>query len=216
MNFFGKNNEITNKLSWMIDVIAPSMARLVLTDGDARRFSIPESMVNKRTGDLSMRLENLGISLFDDKTESFGLKMTDVKDTNNWIFNTIGQTLLFSDKYIQMDFLLPSQRVYGMGDRVHEFLLGEGAFTMWTSGQDAEYDDGRGRGGLSGAHPFVMVETAKAGQYFGLFFRNSNAMSPVLAFNADGTSTLSFITIGGQVEVYFFAQGSAHSIIQAY
>jgi len=35
-------------------------------------------------------------------------------------------------------------------------------------------------------------------------------MSPVIAFNDDGSTLLSFITIGGQVEVYFIAQGSAH------
>ena len=50
-----------------------------------------------------------------------------------------------------------------------------------------------------------------------MFFRNSNAMTPVLRYNDDGiTSTLSFITIGGQLEVYFFAQGSAQEIIQNY
>jgi len=58
-----------------------------------------------------------------------------------------------------MDFKLPSQYVYGLGDRVHEFRLSEGAFGMWASGQDGQYDDGRGRGGLSGVHPFVLVQT---------------------------------------------------------
>jgi len=38
----------------------------------------------------------------------------------------------------------------------------------------------------------------------GLFFRNSNAMTPVIRYNDDGTSTLSFITIGGQLEVMIF------------
>ena len=104
-----------------------------------------------------------------------------------------------------MDYILPSNRVYGLGDRVHEFRLDEGAFTMWASGQDAKYDDGRGRGGLSGVHPFVLVQSAKnARRYIGIFFRNANAMTPVLRYNDDGTSTLSFITIGGQLEMYFF------------
>ena len=66
MNFFGKNNELTHKLNWLVDVIAPFMARLVLTDGDTTRFSIPDSLVNKRAGDPTMRLENMGISIFND------------------------------------------------------------------------------------------------------------------------------------------------------
>ena len=42
-----------------------------------------------------------------------------------------------------------------------------------------------------------------------MFFRNSNAQSPLLIFNNDGTSTLSYITTGGILEVYFFVRGSA-------
>jgi alpha-glucosidase len=87
---------------------------------------------------------------------------------------------------------------------------------MWASGQDGVYDDGRGRGGLSGVHPFLLVQTKNPRRYFGMFFRNSNAMTPVLRYNADGTSVLSFITIGGQLEMYFFGQGTAHEVIQMY
>lgn len=49
-----------------------------------------------------------------------------------------------------------------------------------------------------------------------MFFRNANAQSPLLRFNADGTSTLSYITTGGMLEAYFFIHGSAKSIIQSY
>ena len=50
----------------------------------------------------------------------------------------------------------------------------------------------------------------------GLFFRNSNAMTPVIRYNDDGTSTLSFITIGGQLEVMIFNEDTAHGVIQNY
>jgi len=49
-----------------------------------------------------------------------------------------------------------------------------------------------------------------------MFFRNTEAQSPVIRFNADGTSTLSYITIGGNLEVYFFLKGGAKQIIQQY
>lgn len=49
-NFFGNNNNISKTLNWQVDVVSPSIARLVLTDGDVSRFSIPESMLDKPTG----------------------------------------------------------------------------------------------------------------------------------------------------------------------
>lgn len=47
MNFFGPNNELQGKLDYLVDLIAPNVARLVLTtsQGEKPRFSIPLSMV---------------------------------------------------------------------------------------------------------------------------------------------------------------------------
>ncbi len=77
----------------------------------------------------------LGVTLADpSKGQTFGFRMANVMDPTDWYVNTIGQTLIFSDKYIQMDFQLPSQNLYGLGDRVHQFKLKEGAFSLWSSG----------------------------------------------------------------------------------
>ena len=65
-------------------------------------------------------------------------------------------TLAFMDKYIQMDFQLASQRIFGFGERVHEFQLNEGTWTMWAADYN-EYDDGTGRKGTYGVHPFILV-----------------------------------------------------------
>ena len=50
----------------------------------------------------------------------------------------------------------------------------------------------------------------------GIYFRNSNAMSPVIRKNAGygAGSTLSYITIGGQIEMYFMFKGTAKEIIK--
>jgi hypothetical protein len=97
---------------------------------------------------------------------------------------------------------------------VHEFQLGEGTWTMWASGQDSPYDDGRGRKGTYGVHPFIMIQSGKSkDDYFGMFFRNSNAQSPVIRYLDNGKTLLSYITTGGQVEIYFFLHGSAKDVI---
>lgn len=41
-------------------------------------------------------------------------------------------------------------------------------------------------------------------------------MTPVLKFNSDGTSTLSFITIGGDLDLYVFIKGTAKDVIESY
>jgi alpha-glucosidase (family GH31 glycosyl hydrolase) len=102
------------------------------------------------------------------------------------------------DKYIQMDFELSSDKVFGFGERVHEFQLNEGTYTMWASGQDSPYDDGKGRKGLYGVHPFILVQGGKnKDQFYGLFFRSSNMQTPIIRYTDDGKTILSYITIGG-------------------
>ena len=49
-----------------------------------------------------------------------------------------------------------------------------------------------------------------------MFFRNANGQSPVIKFKDDGTSILSYITIGGKIEVNFFLKGTAKEIIAQY
>jgi alpha-glucosidase (family GH31 glycosyl hydrolase) len=117
------------------------------------------------------------------------------------------------DKYIQMDFQLPSQRIFGLGERNREFGLTEGTWTMWAVGRETPYDDGSGGLQTYGVHPFVLVQTKSKGRYMGMYFRNSNGQSPVVKFNEDGTSVLSYITTGGVIDVYFFLKASAKQII---
>jgi len=121
------------------------------------------------------------------------------------------------DKFIQLDFNVPSQNIYGFGERIHEFALKEGVWNMWAHGQPSPYDDGTGRKGVYGVHPFMLIQGKRKGDFFGLYFRNSNAQTLIINHNkTDGTSKLSYITIGGQIEIYFFIHGSPKDIISKY
>ena len=123
---------------------------------------------------------------------------------------------IMMDKYIQLDFNLPSRRIFGLGERKSNFTLGEGTWTMWASGQEMPADYGYGGKQSFGVHPFIMVQTAVVGQFFGVYFRNTNAMSPVIQYTGENTSALSFITTGGQLEIYFMFKGSPNQIIRQY
>jgi alpha-glucosidase (family GH31 glycosyl hydrolase) len=50
----------------------------------------------------------------------------------------------------------------------------------------------------------------------GIFFRNSNAMSPVITYEGEKEAILSYITIGGQLEMYFMFSGTPKEIIKQY
>jgi alpha-glucosidase (family GH31 glycosyl hydrolase) len=148
----------------------------------------------------------------------WGFQFTNKMDNTDVLIHTRNSQLFMSHKYMQIDLQLPTSRVYGLGERTHHFELGEGAWTMWATGRHAEYDDGSGGLQSSGVHPFALVQSSTKGQFMGIYFRNSNAMSPVIRKSGmlGGGSTLSYITIGGQLEMYFMFKGTAKEIIKQY
>jgi alpha-glucosidase (family GH31 glycosyl hydrolase) len=50
----------------------------------------------------------------------------------------------------------------------------------------------------------------------GIWFRNTNAMSPIITHKDDGSAVMSYITTGGKIHAYFFMQGTAKEIIARY
>lgn len=121
------------------------------------------------------------------------------------------------DKYIQLDLQLPSKRIFGLGERKSNFLLGEGAWTMWANGAEPKFDNGgQGTGNSFGVHPFALVQTKNQDEYFGLFFRNTDAQTVVINYKTNGETTLSYITTGGSIEIYVMLRGTAKEIIQQY
>jgi len=81
-----------------------------------------------------------------------------------------------------------------------------------------------GQGGLQtyGVHPFALVPSDLHGDFFGLYFTNTNAASPVIRHkSSNGThqdvgSTISYITTGGEIELFVFTKGTAAGIIKQY
>ena len=54
----------------------------------------------------------------------------------------------------------------------------------------------------------ILVESKKPGQFIGLLFRNTNAVTAVIRYTDDGKSIFSYITTGGQIEIYILMHGS--------
>jgi len=120
-------------------------------------------------------------------------------------------------KYIQIDFTLPSQRLYGLGERQRAFNLSAGTYNLWSKGvHTVVNDDGSSGKQTYSVHPFILVQTKNKGEYIGIYFRNSNNASPVLYFNDDGTTSLSYIALGGMVDIFFFMRGTASDMVKSY
>lgn len=87
---------------------------------------------------------------------------------------------------------------------------------MWSNGRATPYDDGTGGLQTYGVHPFALIQTQQKDEWMGIFFRNANAQSPIITYKDGNNATLTYVTTGGELEIYFFTKGNAKEIIAAY
>jgi len=66
---------------------------------------------------------------------------------------------LFSDNFISFESHLTSDDIYGFGERIHEFKLEEGIYTIWPVDRPNFYDDGKGSKNLYGHQPIGLHKT---------------------------------------------------------
>jgi len=209
----GENNLESTELYFEFGQTDKSTVYMMLHDNKKERWEPPADLVGFRGNDPAQRLAMSNFKL-EMNPFSFSIGSTYSDKT---LITTKDQACYLLDKYMQIDFMLPSQNIFGFGERKREFKLGEGTWTMWANGQETPYDDGRGMKQTYGVHPFALVQATDApDQFLGIWFRNTNAMSPVITHKDDGRAVLSYITTGGKIHAYFFMQGSAKSIIARY
>jgi hypothetical protein len=76
-----------------------------LADSLNQRYEIPTSILNPVNLSPKMRLEQLGFTI---NLKPFSFAFTDISNPNNVFVHTRESAFVMMDKYIQMDFQLPS------------------------------------------------------------------------------------------------------------
>ncbi len=211
------NNPIIKDLAFEFSLTGYSTGYLKIADKELNRWMIPKDIVPEPEINTQMRLDMWAFEYKEDPFEfSFG---DNTKPGKPKIITTVGEGFIFTDKLIQMNFVLPSQRVFGLGERLGSFKLTEGEYVMFTHGQDIVEDTRQGGDQGYGAHPFILYQTEEVGQYAGMWFRNSNPQSAFIKFNNEGgakTTNFQYNAIGGIVDIYFFFHGTPEAIVKEY
>ena len=184
-------------------------------DPNATRFQIPDDFFSEEglRDDLSKRLSTLGLK-HSAQGEHFWFHLTRPTEPDDMVLSSKEQDLIMMDKYLDVSFMVDGNKVWGYGERVHNFFLGEGTYTIFARGQDSPVENGTMGNNLYGSHPVVMVRLNKKG-YLGIFFKNSNAQSLTVTF-ADDQTQLKFIAVGGVLDFEFFYDEDPEELVKKY
>ena len=206
-----KNSEIIKNLHMIVTFHDKSTFRIRIIDDDNERWEIPEKFPYPHFATNDKISQDQGDCIIDVETEPFAFTVTR-KDNGQVIFDTKNKKFIYSNLYIELGTSLPTDNVYGFGERNYQFKLGPGRFTIWGRDDPKLMEDGSGGYNTYSHHPVALVRDQK-GDFFLTLMRNSNAMDVII----DRTPSVTYKMVGGVIDLIFFiGKQYPEPILQAY
>ena len=225
-----------NNLKISLNIEHSKYVHLKIEDKDNKRWEIPKEILNHEYFDSLSNKENNndnydkdenkilfkmdihGLNDFaTNKNFNFDLYFESPEDNQKKIFYSFktDKNFLFSDNLISFQSYLTTDDIYGFGERIHNFKLEEGVYTIWPIDRRNLVDDGKGSKNLYGHQPIGLHKTKYKDIWLGFVFLNSNAQDVQIHRNTlEQKTILSHKTIGGIIDYYIIVDNSPENVIK--
>ncbi|XP_027028042.2 sucrase-isomaltase, intestinal [Tachysurus fulvidraco] len=179
--------------------------RFKIFDPANKRYEVPVPLDLPSTpvtnGDMRMYTVNI-------TKQPFGIQVVR-KSTGTIIWNSSLPGFTFSDMFIQISTLLPSQYIFGFGETEHTSFRHDMNWHTW--GMFSKDEPPGYKKNSYGVHPFYMGLEPSAHAH-GVLLLNSNAMDVTV----QPTPALTYRTIGGILDFYMVMGPTPELVVQEY
>lgn len=111
----GYNNNYTTNVSFEFGQVDFKIHKLKFTDALKEKFTPPEDLVLTKNASVEMSLDMVGFKLNQDP---FGFELRSTRTENDTLVSISAESdFVMSDKFMQLDLQVPTQRIYGFGER---------------------------------------------------------------------------------------------------
>ncbi|CAF0846134.1 unnamed protein product [Adineta steineri] len=214
---FSLFNHDIDHLNVQVSVSGPHMLRFTARDADnAQRYEVPVPINWKPSLPTTSAQAQLKFEMTKTTNGQSGFRVKRT-DTHSIIFDTsyFAEGFIYDNQYIQLITTIPSRNVYGFGENTHQsfrhILRGSSRYGVFARDQPPQ----GGNENLYGTHPFYMA-IEDDGQAFGILIFNSNAQDYKLDEFEDNQSMLTYRTLGGILDILFFAGPRPEDVIRQY
>ena len=220
-----------DRLNVQVSLSGVDKIRLIVRDADKDRYEVPvpirwHSAPIPSSGKAHLEFEMTETT---DGQAGFRVRRTDTKTI---LFDTsfFAHGFVYDDQFIQLITTMPSTSVYGkikrseidsmvsfqgFGENTHpsfrHALKNSSRYSMFARDQPPLGENEN----LYGTHPFYMC-IERDGQAFGVFILNSNAQDYQIEEFEDDQAMLTYRTIGGILDLFFFAGPRPEDVIRQY
>ncbi|CAM4768266.1 unnamed protein product [Rotaria magnacalcarata] len=213
---FSMYDEDIEHLNVQVSVSGTDMIRLTILDADKQRYEVPVPIRWQASSPPSSVKAKLKYEMTQTKNGQIGFRVKRT-DTQSIIFDTsyFAEGFIYEEKFIQFITTIPSRNVYGFGENTHStfqhILKGSSRYGIFARDQPPQGTNEN----LYGTHPFYFV-IEEDGQTFGVLIFNSNAQDYKLDEFEDAQAMLTYRTLGGILDIMFFAGPRPEDVIRQY
>ena len=182
--------------------------RIKISDLNNARWEVPDIVIPPAEL-ATFAAANYTVTL---NNSPFGLTVT--RNSNNQQIFTISPSSLF--QYQNQDIILTTSlnypfNIYGFGERVTNFPLRAGTYTLFSKDSAGPYDDGQWPGKNMYSSQAMYLGLDGSGWAHGGFFLNSNAMDISVS-----SSSITFRPIGGIIDYFGFTGPRPEDVVKQY
>ena len=151
------------------------------------------------------------------KGEEFYFEIHSKDNARDVYYSTKGLNLLYTEFYKTVRARINSQRVFGLGERIGEFFLSFGTYTVWNRGvgeQIPDYGESPGQN-LYSSHPVYFVKRKLSSDFFAVYHHNSGPQDFQFGAGLDGT-IVTTISTTGRTNLFFLLSDKISNVIKNY
>jgi alpha-glucosidase (family GH31 glycosyl hydrolase) len=198
-----------------VQAIDSSTVYLKVNSPDLPYYAVPNDIFPAQPVDPSANLTDLDVAL---NASAFQITMGKSALSGNATINTLNRKLLVSSKYSEMGLIVPTRRLFGLGQRNGKFKLDSGSYTMLARGREEFLPAEDYLGGKQGnhIHPFILGQTDDK-SFFGIFYANTGVQHfEIIHFTKFDNAVINYIHLGPNIEIYFLFGKSASEVVMQY
>ena len=189
-----------------IFLISQHTVQFIFKDANRTRVEMPlrepfpfHSYTKEANVDLNMNNNDYDYELtLKENPFSFTLQR---KLTKEIIFSTVNKPIIFLNNYSEISTDLPSENIFGLGERTTSFKLRSGTYTLYNHDLYGVIEDGKGKGvNKYGSHPMYLMRE-QGGDYHVSYLRNTLPMDVTVDHLRN---QLTYKIAGGVLDFTFF------------
>ena len=150
--------------------------------------------------------------------EKFYFEIHTKDNPSDILYTTKDQPLTYTQYYKSMTSRIYTDgKYFGLGERVGDFWLKAGSYTVWNRGPvEQEEDNGEPPGkSLYGSHPVLFVKRKNSSKFFVIYDHNSSPQEYVFQIVANGRD-LTTVKASGRTNLFFIMEGTLPEVTSQY